>query len=144
MTFGLWARRASRLLHPAILNLEISISSDRKWMEVDSHHRSNLQQIYSLSPLATRESIREWIYYIQRRKFLQDIFSAFLMFCAPERVWKSIPAICPPHFAVYFAWIQLPQPATAPSSGQNLPQIVTHILQKAFFKYAPGEWKKNQ
>ena len=23
-------------------------------------------------------------------------------------------------------------PATAPSSGQNLPQIVTHILQKAF------------
>ena len=28
-----------------------------KWMEVDSNHRSNLQQIYSLSPLATRESI---------------------------------------------------------------------------------------
>ena len=27
------------------------------WMEVDSNHRSNLQQIYSLSPLATRESI---------------------------------------------------------------------------------------
>ena len=26
------------------------------WMEVDSNHRSNLQQIYSLSPLATRES----------------------------------------------------------------------------------------
>ena len=25
-------------------------------MEVDSNHRSNLQQIYSLSPLATRES----------------------------------------------------------------------------------------
>ena len=48
MTFGLWARRASRLLHPAIIN--------KKWMEVDSNHRSNLQQIYSLSPLATRES----------------------------------------------------------------------------------------
>ena len=29
----------------------------RKWMEVDSNHRSKLQQIYSLSPLATRESI---------------------------------------------------------------------------------------
>ena len=29
-----------------------------KWMEVDSNHRSNLQQIYSLSPLATRESIQ--------------------------------------------------------------------------------------
>ena len=29
----------------------------KKWMEVDSNHRSNLQQIYSLSPLATRESI---------------------------------------------------------------------------------------
>ena len=28
-----------------------------EWMEVDSNHRSNLQQIYSLSPLATRESI---------------------------------------------------------------------------------------
>ena len=28
----------------------------RKWAEVDSNHRSNLQQIYSLSPLATRES----------------------------------------------------------------------------------------
>ncbi len=28
------------------------------WMEVDSNHRSNLQQIYSLSPLATRESIQ--------------------------------------------------------------------------------------
>ena len=28
-----------------------------KWMEVDSNHRSKMQQIYSLSPLATRESI---------------------------------------------------------------------------------------
>ena len=28
-----------------------------QWMEVDSNHRSNMQQIYSLSPLATRESI---------------------------------------------------------------------------------------
>ena len=28
-----------------------------QWMEVDSNHRSKLQQIYSLSPLATRESI---------------------------------------------------------------------------------------
>ena len=28
-------------------------------MEVDSNHRSNLQQIYSLSPLATRESIHK-------------------------------------------------------------------------------------
>ena len=28
-------------------------------MGVDSNHRSNLQQIYSLSPLATRESIHE-------------------------------------------------------------------------------------
>ena len=28
-----------------------------KWMEVDSNHRSETQQIYSLSPLATRESI---------------------------------------------------------------------------------------
>ena len=28
-------------------------------MEVDSNHRSNLQQIYSLSPLATRESTHD-------------------------------------------------------------------------------------
>ncbi len=28
-----------------------------QWMGVDSNHRSNLQQIYSLSPLATREPI---------------------------------------------------------------------------------------
>lgn len=51
-----------------------------KWMEVDSNHRSNLQQIYSLSPLATRESIhlRE-IYltstiYITSFLKLQEIF----------------------------------------------------------------------
>ena len=29
----------------------------KEWAEVDSNHRSNLQQIYSLSPLATREAI---------------------------------------------------------------------------------------
>ena len=28
----------------------------KEWAEVDSNHRSKLQQIYSLSPLATRES----------------------------------------------------------------------------------------
>ena len=39
------------------------------------------------------------------------------------------------HFAVYSTRIRL-LPAMAPSSGQNLPQIVTHILQKAFFKPA--------
>ena len=33
-------------------------------MEVDSNHRSNLQQIYSLSPLATRESIQILTYEI--------------------------------------------------------------------------------
>ena len=57
-TFGLWARRASRLLHPAIVL--ISLIFKWKWMEVDSNHRSNLQQIYSLSPLATRESIQKY------------------------------------------------------------------------------------
>ena len=31
-------------------------SFNNSWAEVDSNHRSNLQQIYSLSPLATRES----------------------------------------------------------------------------------------
>ena len=37
----------------------VRISEISKWAEVDSNHRSNLQQIYSLSPLATRESIHE-------------------------------------------------------------------------------------
>ena len=60
-TFGLWARRASRLLHPALFILYCmltfqSLFLKSKWMGVDSNHRSNLQQIYSLSPLATRES----------------------------------------------------------------------------------------
>ena len=32
-------------------------STSHQWAEVDSNHRSKLQQIYSLSPLATRESI---------------------------------------------------------------------------------------
>ena len=41
----------------------LSLSWD-KWMEVDSNHRSNLQQIYSLSPLATRESIQILTYEI--------------------------------------------------------------------------------
>ena len=77
-TFGLWARRASRLLHPAIELTSLKVIMDggefepfcyhfnnfnselpwSNWMEVDSNHRSNLQQIYSLSPLATRESIQ--------------------------------------------------------------------------------------
>ena len=29
---------------------------EKTWVVVDSNHRSNLQQIYSLSPLATRET----------------------------------------------------------------------------------------
>ena len=32
----------------------------RKWAKVDSNHRSNKQQIYSLSPLATREFAHIW------------------------------------------------------------------------------------
>ena len=34
-----------------------SSATPAQWMEVDSNHRSNMQQIYSLSPLANRESI---------------------------------------------------------------------------------------
>ena len=53
-----------------------------------------------------------------------------------ERVWKIIPTICIPYFAVYFAFIQ----CYAPSFRRNLPQIVMHILQKAFFKHALGHY----
>ena len=46
---------------PRVIKLYASLSINstfwkKKWAEVDSNHRSNLQQIYSLSPLATRES----------------------------------------------------------------------------------------
>ena len=42
-------------------------------MEVDSNHRSNLQQIYSLSPLATRESIHMELYSIEPMIGLEPI-----------------------------------------------------------------------
>ena len=45
----------------------------RKWMEVDSNHRSKLQQIYSLSPLATRESIHMELYSIKPMIGLEPI-----------------------------------------------------------------------
>ena len=38
------------------LPTELSGPAELNWAEVDSNHRSKLQQIYSLSPLATRES----------------------------------------------------------------------------------------
>ena len=53
-----------------------------------------------------------------------------------ERAPKIIPAICTPHFAGLLSRIRLSQPATTPSSGTKVPQTVTHILQKAFFKHA--------
>ena len=66
-----------------ICSLLRKYSRKRKWMEVDSNHRSNLQQIYSLSPLATRESIHVrqsaltmWNCSICSHK-LQDIFYYF-------------------------------------------------------------------
>ena len=37
-------------------DINFSFFKEEEWAEVDSNHRSNLQQIYSLSPLATRES----------------------------------------------------------------------------------------
>ena len=52
-------------LEPITCWLQISCSANwatsadcliGKWVVVDSNHRSNLQQIYSLSPLATRET----------------------------------------------------------------------------------------
>ena len=56
----------------------------KEWAEVDSNHRSNLQQIYSLSPLATRESahfISSYIaltsrYYSIMHSNWQELFSA--------------------------------------------------------------------
>ena len=61
-TFGLWARRATRLLHPAMISHYSTFFLNMQWAEVDSNHRSKLQQIYSLSPLATRESTHNIIH----------------------------------------------------------------------------------
>ena len=44
---------------PPRVNMNLTTQKNlrcKEWVEVDSNHRSNLQQIYSLSPLATRES----------------------------------------------------------------------------------------
>ena len=53
--------RVTRLclaLRAAAFTAFFSLNSERRWcIREDSNHRSNLQQIYSLSPLATRESI---------------------------------------------------------------------------------------
>ena len=58
-----------------------------KWMEVDSNHRSILQQIYSLSPLATRESIHILHSHILTKKYcitnthkMQEKFASLLTF----------------------------------------------------------------
>ncbi len=52
--------RYNRILSPARLPVpprgHLKYKLFYQWAEVDSNHRSNLQQIYSLSPLATRES----------------------------------------------------------------------------------------
>ena len=48
-------------------------STSHQWAEVDSNHRSKLQQIYSLSPLATRESIHMELYSIKPMIGLEPI-----------------------------------------------------------------------
>ena len=58
-----------------------------KWAEVDSNHRSNLQQIYSLSPLATRESAHLSVltdcifipHYTSKRKYFLYLRSLFYL-----------------------------------------------------------------
>ena len=51
------SRASASSATPAVLSdTERGLPSFQEWAEVDSNHRSNLQQIYSLSPLATRES----------------------------------------------------------------------------------------
>ena len=42
---------------PQVIRLEVF-----EWAEMDSNHRSKMQQIYSLSPLATRESAHVFNY----------------------------------------------------------------------------------
>ena len=73
-----------------------------EWMEVDSNHRSNLQQIYSLSPLATRESIhllkfissnKIVLYFISKKKargFLKKIEKNLIRFQRNIKIRISI------------------------------------------------------
>ena len=82
-TFGLWARRATRLLHPAILF---------KWWEKDSNLRRRCQQIYSLPPLATRESHHNHIY---KTSFFTSIRRKFQM-------WKPLTGLEP-----VTCWLQI-------------------------------------
>ena len=51
-----------------------------QWAEVDSNHRSKLQQIYSLSPLATRESTHMKFYCL-----LTDIIQINCLMQADDR-----------------------------------------------------------
>ena len=53
-----------------------------------------------------------------------------------QQLYKIIPAICTSQFAVYFAFIQLPQPGYAALIQAKSPTNVTYILQKTFFKHA--------
>ena len=65
----------------------------RKWMEVDSNHRSKLQQIYSLSPLATRESIHMELYSIKPMIGLEPITCWLQISCSANwatSAWKFV------------------------------------------------------
>ncbi len=95
----------------------------KQWAEVDSNHRSNLQQIYSLSPLATRESAHDRTYIMQcpdRMIFyhiipiISSVFSSKL---------KNIPSISSPkHFSPTPSLISPPIfSATSPSLSHASP-----------------------
>ena len=77
--------RYNRILSPARLPVPPRrhniILDNIQWAEVDSNHRSKLQQIYSLSPLATRESAHSVRTNVLTRKnynivksIMQDVF----------------------------------------------------------------------
>ena len=61
-------------------------------MEVDSNHRSKLQQIYSLSPLATRESthmIYKW-YKADDRTRTDNLLITNQLLCQLSHIGKSM------------------------------------------------------
>ena len=62
----------------------ISLLYNTQWAEVDSNHRSNLQQIYSLSPLATRESTHFVKTYVLTDIYYSTVYfnmQAFFIIC---------------------------------------------------------------
>ena len=97
-------------------------SFNNSWAEVDSNHRSNLQQIYSLSPLATRESAhlsmcpdRGKLYHSLSR-YASYKFKKCYLFSINARKTKGFPGVAVHSGNQSFLYIRIPY---------NMPSLIT-------------------